>query len=54
MIDEVLYPERRRVRTVEDLEAVLAKVRPGNVVSLLAYSLRDEQRQTRVVSIRAR
>jgi serine protease Do len=53
VITEVLYPERRRVRTVDDLESVLSKVKPGSVVSLLVYSIRDEQKQTRVVSIRA-
>jgi SepF-like predicted cell division protein (DUF552 family) len=53
VITEVLYPQRVRVRTVEDLEGVLSKVRAGNVVSLLVYSIRDESKQTRVVSIRA-
>jgi serine protease Do len=52
IITEVLYPQRARVRTVSDLEAVLSKLRRGDVVSLLVYNIRDEQKQTRVVSVR--
>jgi serine protease Do len=50
IITAVLYPApRKNVRTVSDMSAVLERLRPGDVVSLLVYNVR--QRATRVVDI---
>jgi serine protease Do len=53
VILEVLHPQRKRVRSVQDLEGVVSGMRDGDVITLLVYNLRDETRTTRVVSIRA-
>ena len=50
IITAVLYPSpRRTIRSAADMSAVLERMRPGDVVSLLVYNVR--QRATRVVDI---
>jgi serine protease Do len=50
IIEAILYPTpRKNVRTVDDISSVLQRLRPGDVVSLLVYSVRA--RATRVVDI---
>jgi serine protease Do len=50
VITAVLYPTPRKdIRTISDMNAVLERLRPGDVVSLLVYNVR--QRATRVVDI---
>ena len=50
IIVKVLSPVQRPVRTEADLDAALAKVRNGDVVSLLAYN--TDAKQTFVVNLR--
>jgi serine protease Do len=52
VITRVLHPQEKRIRTVADLEGALAGVKPGQIVSLLTYDIRDERKQTRVVNLR--
>ncbi|MBC7790346.1 MAG: Do family serine endopeptidase [Anaerolineae bacterium] len=54
VVIEVLYPERRRVTTAAELEALLSKVKTGQVVTLLVYNMQDRSadKATRVVSVR--
>ena len=52
VILEVLNPQRKRIRNTADLETVLSHMDSGDVITLLVYSLRDESRTTRVVSLR--
>ncbi|MEJ7809049.1 MAG: Do family serine endopeptidase [Gemmatimonadaceae bacterium] len=54
VITDVLNPPRKRIRNVADLEEVLSRMRPGDVVSLVVYDVRDraERKSTRVISVR--
>ena len=55
VIIRVLNPSPARdIRSVEDLERVLARLKKGDYVSVLVYNLarEPEQRQTRVVNLR--
>jgi serine protease Do len=47
---EVLSPEKRKLRTAADLNAVLGKMKDGDVVSLLVYD--PSGQQTRVANLR--
>ncbi|GMV11141.1 MAG TPA: Do family serine endopeptidase [Gemmatimonadaceae bacterium] len=51
IIVEVIYPApRRAIRTTDDLQGVLSKVRDGEYVSLLVYNAQTQS--TRVVSLK--
>ena len=55
VIVEVLSPVKQEVRSVQDLERVLGRMKSGDYVSLLVYNLnaRDpDQRPTRVVNLK--
>jgi hypothetical protein len=42
----------KAIKSVEDLERVLGKLKAGEYVSLLVYNLGDQSRSTNVVNIR--
>ena len=51
VITDVLYPAKRKLRTVADLQAALAGMKPGDVVSLRVYGT-AEPIGPRVVNLR--
>ena len=52
VITDVLYPTRRPVRTVNDLQEVLQRLKAGDVVSLRVYGTAEPLIGTRVVNLR--
>jgi len=50
VILEVLYPNRRPVRTAADLQRALNQMKTGDVISLNVYA--PQQQATRVVNVR--
>jgi serine protease Do len=52
VITDVLYPAKRQVRTVNDLQAVLQDLKAGDVVSLRVYGTAEPLIGTRVVNVR--
>ena len=52
VITDVLYPMKKKVRTSADLQAVLAQLRPGDVVSLRVYGTAEPLIGPRVVNLR--
>jgi serine protease Do len=52
IIDEVLYPVRRDIKSVSDLEQALSNVKSGQVVTLRLYSMYRNGNTARTVSIR--
>ena len=52
VITDVLYPVKRKMRSAADLDAVLAPLKPGDVVSLRIYGTQEPQIGPRVVNLR--
>ncbi len=52
VLTDLVYPTKRRLRTIADLTAALAALRPGDVVSLRVYGTREPLIGARVVNLR--